>query len=126
MSRFIRHDAITLRNGAEEENFKEFMKEELIPFFSERYGGPTRSSKADIISQSLLRDTKDNREWLWVTAWDSRDPEFVRGSSFEHTRIGDKIWEDTKAILNKLDYFGQRATEDVLSELHINEGATNT
>jgi hypothetical protein len=124
-SRIFRHDAITLHSGAKEEDFEDFMKEELIPFFSETYRGPTRTTNAYLISQSLLKDTKGSREWLWVTAWESGNPEDVRGSYFEHTRIGDEIREDTQAMLKKLDYFGERTTEDVFSELDSNEVATN-
>src|SRR4051794_6246853 len=110
----IRHDLITLHREVREDDFERFMKEELIPYFSERYRGPTRSSVADIQSQSLLKDTKGRRKWLWVTVWDG-NPESVRGSAFEHTRMS-RI-EETEAILKKLETFGKRGIEKVFTEL---------
>ena len=123
MPRVFRHDAITLQSGVREEDFERFMKEKLIPYFSEQYRGPTRSSRADLKSQSLLKDTKGRRKWLWVTAWDG-NPESVRGSSFEHTRMS-RI-EKTEAMLKKLESFGKRSTEKVFSELDSTEVGTNT
>jgi hypothetical protein len=119
----FRHDVITLQSEVREEDFERFMKEELIPYFSERYRGPTRSSIADLKSQSLLKDTKSRRKWLWVTVWDG-SPESVRGSSFEHTRMS-RI-EETEAMLKKLESFGKRTTEKVFSEVDSTEVATNT
>ena len=118
----FRHDAITLQSGVKEEDFEKFMKEELIPYFSEQYRGPTRTSRADLKSQSLLKDAKGRRKWLWVTAWDG-SPESVRGSSFEHTRMN-RI-EATEAMLKKLASFGKRTTEKVFSEQHSARVATN-
>jgi len=123
MPRVVRHDVITLHSEVREEDFETFMKEELIPYFSERYRGPTRSSIADLQSQSLLKDTKGRRKWLWVTAWDG-SPDSVRGSSFEHTRMS-RI-EGTETMLKKLESFGKRTTEKVFSELDSIEVATNT
>jgi len=123
MSRVFRHDAITLQSGVREEDFEKFMKEELIPYFSEVYRGPTRASRADLKSQSLLKDAKVRRKWLWVTAWDG-SPESVRGSSFEHTRMN-RI-EATEAMLKKLASFGKRSGEKVFSELDRAEVGTNT
>ena len=114
MSGIFRHDAITLQSGVREEDFEKFMKEELIPYFSEVYRGPTRASRADLKSQSLLKDAKVRRKWLWVTAWDG-SPESVRGSSFEHTRM--VRFEETEAMLKKLESFGERAAEKVFGEL---------
>ena len=122
MSRVFRHDAITLQSGVSEEDFERFMKKELIPYFSEAYRGPTRASRADLKSQSLLKDAKGRRKWLWVTAWDG-SPESVRGSSFEHTRMN-RI-EATEAMLKKLASFGKRTTEKVFSELHSARVGTN-
>jgi hypothetical protein len=123
MPRVVRHDVITLHSEVQEEDFERFMKEELIPFFSERYRGPTRISVADIQSQSLLKDTKGRRKWLWVTTWHG-SPESVRGSSFEHTRMI-RI-EETEAILKKLESFGRRTTEKVFNELDSTEVANHT
>lgn len=121
MSRVFRHDAVTLQSGVREEDFEKFMKEELIPYFSEVYRGPTRASRADLKSQSLLKDAK-GRKWLWVTAWDG-SPESVRGSAFEHTRMN-RI-QATEAMLKKLASFGKRTTEKVFSELHSARVGTN-
>ena len=122
MSRVFRHDAITLHSESKEEDFERFMTEDLIPYFSEKYRGPTRVSIADLKIQSLLRDTEDPRTWLWVTVWDG-SPESVRGSSFEHTRM--IRFEETEALLKKLESFGKRASEKVFSELVSTEVATN-
>ncbi len=118
----FRHDEITLRSEVSEEDFEGFMKEELIPYFSERYRGPTRSSRADLQSQTLLKDTKGQRKWLWVTVWDG-NPDDVRGSSFERARMS-RI-EETGAMLKKLESFGKRGSEKVFSELISIEVATN-
>lgn len=118
----IRHDGITLGSGVKEEDFERFMKEELIPYFSERYRGPTRSSRADIESQSLLRDSKSGRKWLWVTRW-SGSPEDVRGPSFANARMS--RMEETEAMLEKLDSFGKRTAEKVFSEVDSTRVATN-
>jgi len=119
----FRHDAITRHSEVREEDFERFMKEELVPYFSERYKGPTRVSKADLKSQSLFKDTKGRREYLWITVWDG-SPESVRGSSFEHTRM--IRFEETEAMLKKLESFGKRSAEKVFSELVSIEVATNT
>ncbi len=97
-------------------------KVEFIPYFSERYKGPTRASVADLKRQSLLKDAKGRRKWLWVTAWDG-SPEGVRGSSFEHARM--VKFEETEAMLKKLEAFGKRAAEKVFAEEVSIEMATN-
>lgn len=122
MPRVFRHDAITLQSGVREEDFEKFMKEELVPYFSEVYRGPTRTSRADLKRQSLLKDAKGRRKWLWITVWDG-SPESVRGSSFENTRMN-KI-EATQAMLKKLASFGKRTTEKVFSEQHSAKVRTN-
>ena len=122
MSRVFRHDAITLHSESKEEDFERFMTEDLVPYFSEKYRGPTRVSIADLKIQSLLRDAEDPRTWLWVTVWDG-SPESIRGSSFEHTRM--IRFEETEALLKKLESFGKRASEKVFSESGSTEVATN-
>ena len=123
MPTVVRHDAVTLRSGVKEEDFERFMHEEVVPYFSERYRGPTRSSRADLKRQSLLKDTRGRRRYLWVTVWDG-SPESVRGAAFEHARMS-RI-EETDALLRKLDSFGKRSSEKVMSELMNTEVATNT
>lgn len=123
MLRVFRHDATTLHGEVREEDFERFMKEELAPYFSKRYKGPTRASVADLKNQSLLKDTKGRREYLWITVWDG-SPESVRGSSFENTRM--VRFEETEAMLKKLQSFGKRSSEKVFSELVSIEVATNT
>jgi hypothetical protein len=118
----VRHDAITLHAEAKEEDFERFMKGEFIPYFSERYKGPTRASIADLKRQSLLKDTKGRRKWLWVTAWDG-SLEGVRGTSFEQARM--VKFEETDAMLKKLETFGKRAAEKVFDEAVSIEIATN-
>ncbi len=123
MSRVFRHDAITLHSEVRAEDFERFMKEELVPYFSEQYKGPTRASIADLKSQSLFKDAKGQRKYLWITVWDG-SPESVRGSSFEHTRR--VRFEETDTVLKKLESFGKRATEKIFSELVSIEVTTNT
>ena len=125
MHSVFRHDAITLHPGAREEEFERFMKDELVPFFSEHYKGPTRVSIADFKSHSLCKDTKDPRKYLWITVWDG-SPESVRGSSFEHTRMDSIGTEGTEAMLKKLESFSKRTAEKVFSELLSTQVATNT
>ncbi len=110
----FRHDAIVLHSGIKEEDFERFMLEELIPFFGDRYRGPTRASIADLKSQTLLKDANGRRKWLWLTTW-SGNPESVRGSFFEHARM--VRMEDTEAMVKKLESFGKRSAEKVFSEI---------
>ena len=120
MNNVYRHDAITLHQGVKKEDFEKFMKEELVPLFSNVYKGPTRSSKADLQSQSLLRDTK-GRKYIWITVWDG-SPESVRGSSFENTRMSKlDSMQEADAMLKKLETFGTRATEKVFNEIEHTE-----
>jgi hypothetical protein len=123
MPRVVRHDLITLHREVREEDFERFMKEELMPFFSDQYRGPTRASLADIQSQSLLKDTKGRRKWLWVTAWDG-SVDALRGSYFEGTRM--ISIEGTEEMLKKFESLGKRSTEKVFTELDRTEVATNT
>jgi hypothetical protein len=123
MSKVIRHDAITLHRDVKQEEFEKFMTDELFPYFRERYQGPTRISRSDLKSQSLLLDTKGQRKYLWITVWEG-GPESVRGSSFENTRMN-RI-ETTEVILKKLESFGKRSIEKVFSELANMKVDTNT
>ena len=125
MNNVFRHDAITLHQDVKKEDFEKFMKEELVPLFSQVYKGPTRSSKADLQSQSLLRDTKGHK-YIWITVWKG-SPEAVRGSSFENTRMS-KLdgMQEADAMLKKLETFGIRATEKVFSEIEHTDVAVNT
>ncbi len=116
----FRHDAVTLHSGIKEEDFQKFMLEELMPFFSHRYRGPTRVSVADLKSQTLLKDANGRRKWLWMTTWDG-NPDSVRGSSFEHARM--IRLEDTEAMIKKLESFGKRPAEKVFSEIASIEAA---
>ncbi len=122
MLKVVRHDAIALNGEVNEEDFEKFMKDELVPFFSKQYRGPTRASVADLKGQSLVKETKGRRKYLWITKW-SGSPEAVRGASFEHTRMI-RIGE-TDAMLKKLEAFGKRTTEKIFSELLSVEVGTN-
>lgn len=125
MNHVSRHDAITLHQDVKKEDFEKFMKEELMPLFGRVYKGPTRSSKADLQSQSLLRDTK-GRKYIWTTVWEG-SLESVRGSSFENTRMS-KLdgMREADTMLKKLDTFGKRAAEKVFSEVHHADVNRNT
>ena len=119
----VRHDAITLHSAVKEEDVERFMETELMPYFSERYKGPTRAWVADLTHQSLLKDAESRRTYLWVTMWEGR-PESVRGASFEDTRM--IRFEETDTLLNKLESFGTRSSETVFSALVSLKIATNT
>jgi len=122
MPRVFRHDAITLHNEVKEEDFTKFMQEKLVPHFSKRYKGPTRTSRADLKGQSLFKDAKGRRKYLWITIWEG-SPESVQGLAFEHTRM--VRFEDTDAVLKKLESFGKRTTEKIFTELVSIEVPTN-
>jgi hypothetical protein len=122
MTRFthvVRHDWITLHDEAKGEEFERFMKERLIPYFAEKYRGPTRVSIADITGQSLLKDSAGGGRWLWVTTWDG-NADAVRGAAFENTRMFH--FEETEAMLKKLEAFGKREAEQVYDALDLSEG----
>jgi hypothetical protein len=119
----FRHDSIRLHSGMKEEDFEKFMAKELLPFFSEQYKGPTRTSVADLKRQSLFKSARGSGEYLWVTDWEGT-PESVGGASFEHARmiaIG-----ATADMLKKLEAFGARKKERVFGMLVSVEVATNT
>ncbi len=122
MQRVFRHDVITLQDEAQGEDFEKFMRDELMPYFSGRYRGPTRASIADLKSQSLLKDIRSGRKWLWVTVWEGR-AEAVRQSSFEDTRI--VKFEETRAMLKRLAAFGRRSPAQVFGEVESVEVETN-
>ena len=85
----VRHDTVNLHNRRDEAAFESFMKDELIPFFSEHYKGPTRTSIADLKSQAFLKDTQHPHRYLWITVWNG-SPEAIRGSSFEGAHDQDR------------------------------------
>lgn len=122
MSKVFRHDAITLHESARPEDFTKFVNEELVPYFSTRFKGPTRSSRADIKHQTVLADGKNRRRYLWISVWDG-SPESVGGSSFEHARMGEFV--ETAAVLKKLKSFGVRATEKIFFDLVDIDVGTN-
>ena len=122
MSKVFRHDAITLRESVRPEDFTKFMTEELVPYFSTRFKGPTRASRADIKHQTVLADGKNGQRYLWITVWDG-SLESVSGSSFEHARMMEFV--ETTAVLKKLESFGVRATEKIFVDLVDIDVGTN-
>ena len=119
----FRHDSITLHSGMKEEDFEKFMANELFPFFSEHYKGPTRTSIADLKGQSLFKSARGPGEYLWVTEWEG-SPESVGGASFEHARM--IAISATADMLKKLEAFSARKKEKVFMVLVSVEVATNT
>jgi hypothetical protein len=113
----LRIDRIELHPEAtvNHEDFVKFMKEELFPFFVERYGSATRITLATIRNQSLLKETGDERKYLWVTEWSGRG-EDVGGQFFERVVMKDEPLEERKAVLEKIESFGKRTPEVVLAE----------
>lgn len=124
MPRSVRHDAITLHTGVQEEDFERFMKEELIPWFSDHFGNRITYPFLDLKSQTLLKGTEDDRKWLWVTAWEGdaiQDTFFTVRVRVEQSVAG-KIFEMQK----RLESFGQCATEEIFSEINFTEVHTST
>jgi hypothetical protein len=117
-----RHDTITLLPGVKEADFEQFMTEDLLPYFSEKYRGPTRSSRADIKSQSLLKTADRDRQYLWVTGWDGSAGD-VGDPEFERVRMTPVA--ATAEMLRKLDAFGKRSSLHVLAERASVAVATN-
>lgn len=126
MTRVLRHDAITLHTeGASESDFERFMQDELFPLFAETYQGPVRTSVADLNGQSLLKDAKIRRKYLWVTVW-SGSPDSVRGATFPDVRsVKTDATEATLRVLKKLDSFGERSVEHVFQESLSMDVTTN-
>jgi hypothetical protein len=122
MSHTIRHDAIALNAGVDADAFERFMTSELMPHFAARFRGPTRSSKADLKVQSLLRDAKSARKFLLVTVWDGAATS-VAGAAFENARMNTVA--QTGALLKKLDGFAKRSAEKVYAQVVSTEVPTN-
>jgi hypothetical protein len=122
MPRTIRHDALALKAGVDADTFERFMTGELMPHFAESFKGPTRSSKADLKVQSLLRDVKSARKFVLVTVWDGAASS-VTGAAFENVRMNTVV--QTAALLKKLDTLAKRSTEKVFAERASTEVATN-
>ncbi len=118
----IRHDALALNAGVDADAFERFMTSELMPHFAERFKGPTRSSKADLKAQSLLRSAKSARKFLLITVWDGATSS-VAGAAFENARMNTVA--KTGALLKKLDGFAKRSAEKVFAEVACTEVATN-
>jgi hypothetical protein len=119
MDSSIRNDSINLHSGAKQEKFEKFMLEEVLPFFSKKYAGPTRKTAAFLTGQSLLKDTISTRKYLWITLWDG-SAESVQGTSFEHALVEDETATETLALLRKLESFGERACAGVFVEIGRN------
>lgn len=121
----IRHDTIKLLPGVTESEFEQFMTRDLIPYISEAFKGPTRSSVADIKAQSLLKATGDARQYLWVTTWDG-STRGVEGENFESARMSPTTaTSGVEFMLRKLDRFGRRAGSHVFDEQASVGVATN-
>src|SRR5215813_491849 len=115
MGTIVRNDSIKLHAGVKEEDFERFVIEEMIPFFSKKYAGPTMKTAAFLISQSLLKDAKGNHNYLWTTRWNG-PAECVQGSSFERALVADESSAETGGMLMKLESFGKRSPEAVFIE----------
>lgn len=116
MNTAFRNDLIKLRTGVKEENFERFVAEELFPFFSKKYAGPTGNTHAFLTSQSLLKGTKDRRKYRWLTVW-SGPVERVQGSFFEQVLVDDNNFTETEDMLKKLESFGTRLPASILTEV---------
>ena len=122
MERLIRHDTVILHADTVEQVFEDFMRKDLLPYFGRTYRGPTRISVADLKRQSLLRDAKVPRRYLWTTEWEG-SADAVVGASFARVRMSKM--PETDAMLKRLDGYGRRGAARVLRELASVEVATN-
>ncbi|MGH7450893.1 MAG: hypothetical protein ACRENG_06085 [bacterium] len=116
MNTAFRNDLIKLRTGVKEEAFERFVAEELFPFFSKKYAGPTMNTHAFLTSQSLLKGTKDRRKYRWLTVW-SGPAERVEGSSFDRVLVENNRSTETEDMLKKLESFGNRLPASILTEV---------
>ena len=110
MSETIREEALSLQPSVTVEAFEDFMTETFMPHMVERFKGPTRVSRADLQSISLLHNAKSGRRFLLVTVWQGA-PDSVMGASFEHTRMNTSARTD--ALLLQLAALAKRAPEKV-------------
>ena len=122
MDRLIRHDTVTLHADSAEQAFEDFMRNELLPYFGNAYRGPTRVSVADLKRQSLLKDARLPRRYLWVTEWEG-STEAVAGASFADARM--MKMPATDAMLKRLEGYGRRGAAKVFRELASADVATN-
>ena len=110
MSETIREEALSLLSGITVEAFEDFMTASFMPHMVDRFKGPTRVSRADLQSISLLHSAKSARRFLLVTVWQGA-PNSVMGASFEHTRMNTNARTD--ALLLQLAALAKRAPEKV-------------
>jgi hypothetical protein len=116
MNIVFRNDPIKLRTGVKEDDFERFMAEELLPFFGKKYAGPTKNARAFLTGQSLLKGTRDQRKYQWLTVW-SGPADHIQGSSFELVLVEDNTSTETEALLKKLESFGKRFPASILTEV---------
>jgi len=122
MPQAIRHDALALNAGADVDAFERFMNDDFMPHLADRFKGPTRTSKADLKSMSLLRSVKSARGFLLVTMWEG-DASSVAGAAFENARMNTVA--RTGLLLDKLEGFVKRSPEKVFVARSTVEVPTN-
>ena len=110
MSETIREETLNLQAGVTVEAFEDFMAGTFMPHMVERFRGPTRASRADLQTISLLQSAKSARRYLLITAWQGA-PESVVGASFEHARMNTNARTD--AVLAELAVRAKRAAAKV-------------
>lgn len=115
MSKFVRHDAITLKAGADETAFMDFMNKELIPFFKSTYKNLTRISIANIAGQMLLKDLGKEGRFVWVNTW-TGPVSAISDPAFSGTQMTDLNKEKTIGMLEKIKTFGKRSVAAVYEE----------
>ena len=124
MPRLVRHDVTTLHSGVREEDFERFMKEELFPWFSDHFGDHITYPFLDLKSQTLLEGDEDGRKWLWVTTWGDGS---IRGTFFKvRVRMDPGKIQEMNDMRERLESFGQSATEETFSEVNFTEVNTDT
>lgn len=115
----IRHDVIRLGPSIDSKIFEEFMRSELMPFFTAVHGQNNRVNYAVLEQQALLRTSGDERSYLWFTSW-SGEAKRLKGRPFEGARVVGGA--DTRPVLAKLGQFGRRRFSGLWQVIHTDEG----
>ncbi len=110
MSETHRQDTLSLLAGVTVEAFVSFMTDSFMPHMVERFKGPTRVSRADLLSISLFQDAKSARKYLLLTVWQGV-PASVQGASFENARMNSNV--RTTALLAQMAALAKRGTEKI-------------
>jgi len=116
MNTVFRNDPIKLHPGVQQDDFEKFIAAELLPFFDKKYATPAGNAPALLKSQRLLKGTKEQRKYQWLTEW-SGPAERLQSFAFEAVLVDDDDFAETDQVLKKLESFGMRFPASVLTEV---------